>query len=49
MTSGATRVGNSRWVAPLCWAAVLLDGFDLVVLGTVIPVLVKNSVFGSPT
>ena len=46
VTSGATRVGNSRWVAPLCWAAVLLDGFDLVVLGTVIPVLVKNSVFG---
>ena len=33
-------------MAPLCWAAVLLDGFDLVVLGTVIPVLVKNSVFG---
>ena len=44
--SGATGIGNSRWVAPLCWAAVLLDGFDLVVLGTVIPVLVKNSVFG---
>ena len=44
--SRATAVGNSRWVAPLCWAAVLLDGFDLVVLGTVIPVLVKNSVFG---
>ena len=46
MMSGATRVGNPRWVAPLCWAAVLLDGFDLVVLGTVIPVLVKDSVFG---
>jgi MFS transporter, AAHS family, benzoate transport protein len=44
--SGATSVAISRWVAPLCWAAVLLDGFDLVVLGTVIPVLVKNSVFG---
>ena len=44
--SGATRVRNSRWVVPLCWAAVLLDGFDLVVLGTVIPVLVKSSVFG---
>ncbi|MFG1781927.1 MFS transporter [Rhodococcus oryzae] len=27
------------WVAPLCWIAVLLDGFDLVVLGAVIPSL----------
>ncbi len=27
------------WVAPLCWVAVLLDGFDLVVVGTVIPTL----------
>ena len=27
------------WVAPLCWIAVLLDGFDLVVVGTVIPTL----------
>ena len=44
--SGATGVGKARWVVPLCWAAVLLDGFDLVVLGTVIPVLVKSSVFG---
>jgi AAHS family benzoate transporter-like MFS transporter len=42
----STRTGDSRWVAPLCWAAVLLDGFDLVVLGTVIPVLVKGHVFG---
>ena len=29
------------WVAPLCWIAVLLDGFDLVVVGTVVPVLQK--------
>ena len=41
-----TRAGNARLVRPLCWAAVLLDGFDLVVLGTVIPVLVKDEVFG---
>jgi MFS transporter, AAHS family, benzoate transport protein len=27
------------WVAALCWVAVLLDGFDLVVVGTVIPAL----------
>ncbi|HET7667110.1 MAG TPA: aromatic acid/H+ symport family MFS transporter, partial [Mycobacterium sp.] len=43
---GTTRLGNARWVTPLCWAAVLLDGFDLVVLGTVIPVLVGDGVFG---
>jgi AAHS family benzoate transporter-like MFS transporter len=34
----ATR-GNPAWVLPLCWTAVLLDGFDLVVLGTVLPSL----------
>jgi AAHS family benzoate transporter-like MFS transporter len=27
------------WIAPLCWIAVLLDGFDLVVVGTVVPTL----------
>ena len=32
----------NKWVLPLCWAAVLLDGFDLVVLGTVIPVLLQE-------
>ncbi|WP_438386929.1 MFS transporter [Actinopolyspora saharensis] len=34
------------WVLPLCWAAVLLDGFDLVVLGTVLPVMLENEVWG---
>jgi benzoate transport len=29
------------WVAPLCWIAVLLDGFDLVVVGTVVTTLQK--------
>ncbi|MFB4313683.1 MFS transporter [Actinomadura sp. 21ATH] len=33
------------WVLPLCWAAVLLDGFDLVVLGTVLPVLLREHVW----
>src|SRR3954470_4051441 len=32
-------------VTPLCWSAVLLDGFDLVVLGTVIPVLLRDKVW----
>ena len=46
-TVGATRpVGNRGWVVPLCWSAVLLDGFDLVVLGTVIPVLLADAVWG---
>ena len=34
-----TAVRAAGWVAPLCWIAVLLDGFDLVVVGTVVPVL----------
>ncbi len=34
-----TRGRAAMWVAPLCWIAVLLDGFDLVVLGAVIPSL----------
>lgn len=35
-----------RWVVPLCWSAILLDGFDLVVLGTVLPVLLAGHVWG---
>ncbi|MGY1784849.1 MFS transporter [Geodermatophilus sp. SYSU D00698] len=34
------------WVAPLCWIAVLLDGFDLVVVGTVVPTLQEPEEFG---
>ncbi|WP_158884259.1 MFS transporter [Amycolatopsis anabasis] len=34
------------WVLPLCWASVLLEGFDLVVLGTVLPVLIRDKVWG---
>src|SRR4051794_39030611 len=30
------------WVAPLCWLAVALEGFDLVVLGVVLPALLKE-------
>jgi MFS transporter, AAHS family, benzoate transport protein len=46
MATGATTVGRRWAVAPLCWGAVMLDGFDLVVLGTVIPLLLKGKVFG---
>lgn len=37
------------WVAPLCWIAVLLDGFDLVVLGAVIPSLLDYDAWGLST
>jgi hypothetical protein len=35
MATGSTvnpRSGYAGWVAPLCWTAVALEGFDLVVL-----------------
>jgi benzoate transport len=38
-TSSATLARAAGWVAPLCWIAVLLDGFDLVVVGAVVPTL----------
>ncbi|GAA1338045.1 aromatic acid/H+ symport family MFS transporter [Kocuria palustris] len=34
------------WVAPLCWIAVLLDGFDAVVLGAVMPSMIEDPGFG---
>ncbi|QUH00132.1 aromatic acid/H+ symport family MFS transporter [Saccharopolyspora erythraea] len=43
---GTIDRGNVRWVLPLCWTAVLLDGFDLVVLGTVLPVMLDERVWG---
>jgi AAHS family benzoate transporter-like MFS transporter len=39
--AGAATERAAGWVAPLCWIAVLLDGFDLVVVGTVIPALIS--------
>jgi hypothetical protein len=45
MATEPAAAGRRRAVAPLCWAAVLLDGFDLLVLGTLIPVLLKDKVF----
>ncbi|MFC0431471.1 aromatic acid/H+ symport family MFS transporter [Kutzneria buriramensis] len=40
------EASERSWVLPLCWSAVLLDGFDLVVLGTVLPVLLAGHVWG---
>ncbi len=39
-------MARGGWVRPLCWSAVLLDGFDLVVLGTITPVLLSDKVWG---
>ncbi|MER7078903.1 Predicted arabinose efflux permease, MFS family [Saccharopolyspora kobensis] len=44
--AGVGSVGRSGWVLPLCWTAVLLDGFDLVVLGSVLPVLLEVQQWG---
>ena len=35
------REAYAGWVLPLCWIAILLDGFDLVVLGAVLPSLLE--------
>lgn len=49
-TSGTRPVLRSRaWVAPLCWIAVLLDGFDAVVLGAVLPSMLENNGLGITT
>lgn len=40
-----TTAPASGWVRGLCWAAVALEGYDLVVLGVVIPVLRRDPVF----
>src|SRR6185295_3744780 len=37
---------HARWVAPLCWSSVALEGFDLVVLGVVLPSLLRYSPWG---
>ncbi|MCT9625794.1 aromatic acid/H+ symport family MFS transporter [Pseudarthrobacter equi] len=44
MTTSPSRA--SRWPVWLCWLAMVLDGFDLVVLGTVIPTLIKTGELG---
>jgi AAHS family benzoate transporter-like MFS transporter len=49
MTASASvnpRERYAGWVAPLCWLAVALEGFDLVVLGVVLPSLLKYPGWG---
>jgi AAHS family benzoate transporter-like MFS transporter len=50
-TDSSTSLINAReryagWVLPLCWAAVALEGFDLVVLGVVLPSLLRFPAWG---
>lgn len=41
-----TRSSAGAWPVVLCWVAVALDGFDLVVLGAVIPTLAAEGALG---
>ncbi len=51
LPSSATQAGTTPrpadfWPVLLCWLAVALEGYDLVVLGTVIPVLGDSGALG---
>ncbi|CAL9374015.1 Gentisate transporter [Nocardiopsis dassonvillei] len=37
---------HTGWLMPLCWIAVMLDGFDMVVLGTTLPTLLDEGQWG---
>jgi MFS transporter, AAHS family, benzoate transport protein len=39
-------VRGAGWVAPLCWSSVALEGYDLVVIGVVNPVLLREPSWG---
>ncbi|MDB6453020.1 MFS transporter [Falsirhodobacter sp. 20TX0035] len=47
MTSASATIerdgARAGWVVTLCWIAVVLDGFDLVVLGALIPTLTGSA------
>ncbi|MFH8798305.1 MFS transporter [Streptomyces sp. NPDC017936] len=40
------RAGRNTWTVILCWITVLLEGYDLVVLGAIIPTLLKTHHLG---
>lgn len=37
---------TARWVVALCWIAILIEGFDVVVIGTVMPALLDYQPWG---
>lgn len=45
-TGRRTPTGSGMWPVALCWLAVALDGFDLVVMGAVIPTLSATGALG---
>ena len=45
-TSTSAQQTHGLWPVVLCWLAVALDGFDLVVLGAVIPTLDQTAALG---
>ncbi|MFE7170038.1 MFS transporter [Streptomyces sp. NPDC057616] len=48
-TRTATRTGPAErnvWTVVLCWITVMLEGYDLVVLGAIIPTLLKTHHLG---
>jgi MFS family permease len=49
VTSTTTTQRQGLWPVLLCWVAVALDGFDLVVLGAVIPTLDETGALGFDT
>ena len=44
--AGGTSRAAGFWPVLLCWVAVALDGYDLVVLGVVIPTLLESGALG---
>ncbi|GHH05490.1 MFS transporter [Streptomyces rubradiris] len=44
--AGAGGSGRAVWTVILCWTTVLLEGYDLVVLGAIIPTLLKTRHLG---
>ncbi|MEV5149848.1 aromatic acid/H+ symport family MFS transporter [Streptomyces sp. NPDC052727] len=45
-TAGTGTAGRNLWTVVLCWITVLLEGYDLVVLGAIIPTLLKTRHLG---
>ncbi|MFF8864841.1 MFS transporter [Streptomyces sp. NPDC015139] len=44
--AGTGTAARSVWTVVLCWITVLLEGYDLVVLGAIIPTLLKTHHLG---
>ncbi|WP_445281588.1 MFS transporter [Streptomyces sp. DSM 118148] len=45
-SAGTGAAGRGVWTVILCWITVMLEGYDLVVLGAIIPTLIKTGHLG---